>query len=193
MWLIDPVYADKDGKSPNMALLAATSRTLGGFLDHDPNFAHRFSRSPFYTGESPDRYIWYRQHHRIDRLSDFIREVREVTDEPQHISPRQEFSRGRELIETVKGRTEVRPPPARSRAAKMPPMRDRQTRARHVRGYVTQGKTDSYGTPTAKYATTSHRKALATMDRRGGKKAAQRGNRPRRRIRPRPAYGIRGK
>lgn len=35
----------------------------------------------------------------------------------------------------------------------MPPMRDRQTRARHVRGYVTQGKTDSYGTPTAKYAT----------------------------------------
>ena len=48
----------------------------------------------------------------------------------------------------------------------MPPMRDRQTRARHVRGYVTQGKTDSYGTPTAKYATTSHRKALATMDRR---------------------------
>ena len=67
-------------------------------------------------------------------------------------------------------------------------MRDRQTRARHVRGYVTQGKTDSYGTPTAR-----HRKALATMGRRDGKKAAQRGNRPRRRIRPRPAYGIRGK
>lgn len=127
-----------------MALLAPTSRTLGGFLDHDPKFAHRFIRSPFYTGDSPDRYIWYRQHHRIDRLSDFIREVREVTDEPQHVSPRQEFSRDRELIETVKGRTEDRPPPARSRAAKMPPMRDRQTRARHVRGYVTQGKTDSY-------------------------------------------------
>ena len=94
LWLIDPVYADKDGKSPNMALLAATSRTLGGFLDHDPRFAHRFSRSPFYTGDSPDRYIWYRQHHRIDRLSAFIREVREVADEPQHVSPRQEFSRG---------------------------------------------------------------------------------------------------
>lgn len=106
LWLIDPVYADKDGKSSNMALLAATSRTLGGFLDHDPNFAHRFSRSPFYTGDSPDRYIWYRQHHRIDRLSDFIREVREVTDEPQHVSPRQEFSSGRELIETVKARRE---------------------------------------------------------------------------------------
>ena len=86
-WLIEPVYADKNGKSPNTALLAATSRTLGGFLDHDPNFAHRFSRSPFYTGDSPDRYIWYRQHHRIDRLSDFIREVREVADEPQHVSP----------------------------------------------------------------------------------------------------------
>lgn len=60
------------------------------------------------------------------------------------------------------------------RAAEMPPMRDRQTMARRVRGYVTQGKTDSYGTPTAKYATTSQRKALATMGRRGGKKAAQR-------------------
>ncbi|MDK4235933.1 replication initiation protein [Corynebacterium propinquum] len=104
--MIDLVYADRDCKSPNMALLAATSRTLGGFLGHDPNFAHRFSRSPFYTGESPDRYIWYRQHHRIDRLSDFIREVREVADEPQHVSPRQEFSSGRELIETVKARRE---------------------------------------------------------------------------------------
>lgn len=31
MWLIDLVYADRDCKSPNMALLAATSRTLGGF------------------------------------------------------------------------------------------------------------------------------------------------------------------
>lgn len=254
LWLIDPVYADESGKSPHMALLAATSRTLGGFLDHDPNFAHRFSRSPFYTGESPDRYIWYRQHHRIDRLSDFIREVREVTDEPQHVSPRQEFSSGRELIETVKARREqaqafraiadeievemgeetdrynpdlidgvlvrwIHPGRAArdetafrhalktahrlraagermtdaaiidayerayniaqregadGRAAEMPPMRDRQTMARRVRGYVTQGKTDSYGTPTARYATTSQRKALATMGRRGGQKAAQR-------------------
>ena len=254
LWLIDPVYADESGKSPHMALLAATSRTLGGFLDHDPNFAHRFSRSPFYTGDSPDRYIWYRQHHRIDRLSDFIREVREVTDEPQHVSPRQEFSSGRELIETVKARREqaqafraiadeievemgeetdrynpdlvdgvlvrwINPgravrdetafrhalktahrlraagermtdaaiidayerayniaqrEGADGRAAEMPPMRDRQTMARRVRGYVTQGKIDSYGTPTAKYATTSQRKALATMGRRGGKKAARR-------------------
>lgn len=63
---------------------------------------------------------------------------------------------------------------ADGRAAEMPPMRDRQTMARCVRGYVTQGKTDSYGTPTAKYATTSQRKALATMGGRGGKKAAQR-------------------
>ncbi|WP_245531602.1 hypothetical protein [Corynebacterium capitovis] len=40
------------------------------------------------------------------------------------------------------------------RAAEMPSMRDRQTMARRVRGYVTQGKTDSYGAPTARYATT---------------------------------------
>lgn len=53
-------------------------------------------------------------------------------------------------------------------------MRDCQTMAWRVRGYVTQGKTDSYGTPTARYATTSQRKALATIGRRGGKKAAKR-------------------
>lgn len=46
--------------------------------------------------------------------------------------------------------------------------------ARRVRGYVTQGKTDSYGTPTARYTTTSQRKALSTMGRRGGQKAAKR-------------------
>lgn len=180
--------------------------------------------------------------------------MREVTDEPQHVSPRQEFSSERELIETVKARREqaqafraiadeievemgeetdrynpdlvdgvlvrwINPGRAArdetafrhalktahrlraagermtdaaiidayerayniaqregadGRAAEMPPMRDRQTMARCVRGYVTQGKTDSYGTPTAKYATTSQRKALATMGGRGGKKAAQR-------------------
>ncbi|NJJ03019.1 hypothetical protein [Corynebacterium coyleae] len=33
-----------------MELLTATSRTLVGFLNQDPKFAHRFSRSPFYTG-----------------------------------------------------------------------------------------------------------------------------------------------
>ena len=43
-----------------------------------------------------------------------------------------------------------------------------------MRGYVTQGKTDSYDTPTARYATTSQRRALATMGRRGGKKATKR-------------------
>lgn len=107
LWLIDPVYADKGGTSPNMKLLEATTRTLGGYLDHDPHFAHGFSRSPFYTGSSPDRYVWYRQHHRIDRLGDFIMEIRTVTGEAQHESPkRQEFASGRELIETVKARRE---------------------------------------------------------------------------------------
>lgn len=48
---------------------------------------------------------------------------------------------------------------ADGRTPEMPPMRDRQTMARRVRGYVTQGKTDSYGTPSARYATTSQNKA----------------------------------
>lgn len=107
LWLIDPVYADNDGISPNMKLLEATTRTLGGYLDHDPHFAHRFSRSPFYTGDRPDRHVWYRQHHRIDRLGDFIVELRAITGDPQRESHRrQEFTSGRELIETVKARRE---------------------------------------------------------------------------------------
>src|SRR5699024_10320388 len=44
IWLIDPVYADKNRTSRNMELLRATSQELGELLDHDPHFAHRFSR-----------------------------------------------------------------------------------------------------------------------------------------------------
>ncbi|PLA38481.1 hypothetical protein CYJ46_02030 [Corynebacterium coyleae] len=50
LWLIDPVYANESSTSQNMELLVAMSRTVVGFLDQDPNFAHRFSRGPFYTG-----------------------------------------------------------------------------------------------------------------------------------------------
>ena len=54
-------------------------------------------------------------------------------------------------------------------------MRDRQTMARRVRGYVTQSKSAAYsGSSAPGKATSSERKALATMGRRGGKKAAQR-------------------
>lgn len=57
----------------------------------------------------------------------------------------------------------------------MPPMRDRQTMARRVRGYVTQSKSEAYsGFNAPGKATSSERKALATMGRRGGKKAAER-------------------
>jgi len=57
----------------------------------------------------------------------------------------------------------------------MPPMRDRQTMARRVRGYVTQSKSEAYsGSNAPGKATSSERKALATMGRRGGKKAAER-------------------
>lgn len=59
--------------------------------------------------------------------------------------------------------------------SEMPPMRDRQTMARRVRGYVTQSKSEAYtsSSSTGK-ATSSERKALATMGRRGCQKAAQR-------------------
>ena len=63
------------------------------------------------------------------------------------------------------------------RVREMPAMRDRLTMARRVRGYVTQSsrKSPSYGVSGgAGRVTSAQRKALATMGRRGGLKAAQR-------------------
>jgi DNA-binding transcriptional ArsR family regulator len=256
IWLIDPVYADKNRTSRNMELLRATSQELGELLDHDPHFAHRFSRSPFYTGKSPEAYRWYCQHDRVIRLQDFLRQVREMAGQSQHIkNKRQQFSSGRELINAVKTRREeaqafkaladdveneisaeldqydpelvdgvrvrwisqgvaARDETAFSHALKighrlrkagqrltdaaiidayehaynvaqqqgaagrdgeMPPMRDRQTMARRVRGYVAQSKSNtSLGSSAPGRATSSERKALATMGRKGGQKAAQR-------------------
>ncbi|MDV2436096.1 MULTISPECIES: replication initiation protein [Actinomycetes] len=256
IWLIDPVYADHEGKSAQMKLLAATTRVLGELLDHDPHFAHRFSRNPFYTGKAPTAYRWYRQHNRVMRLGDLIKQVRDMAGHDQFDpTPRQQFSSGRELINAVKARREeaqafkalaqdvdaeiaggldqydpelidgvrvlwisqgtaARDETAFRHALKtghrlrqqgqrltdaaiidayehaynvahthggagrdneMPPMRDRQTMARRVRGYVTQSKSDAYsGSNAPGKATSSERKALATMGRRGGKKAAER-------------------
>lgn len=107
IWLIDPVYANETGKSRNMALLSATSRVLGELLDHDPHFAHRFSRSPFYTGDDPTAYRWYCQHKRVHRLADLLKEVRVMMGKPPHEkTPGQQFTSGRELINAVKARRE---------------------------------------------------------------------------------------
>ncbi len=258
IWLIDPVYAGEQGKSSPMSLLAATSRALGELLDHDPHFAHRFSRSPFYTGDSPTAYRWYRQHGRVNRLGDMIREVRAMSGQAQHEkNPRQQFSSGRELINAVRTRREeaqtfktiadevdgeiageldqydpelidgvrvllirqgraardetafrhalktghrlrkagermtdtalidayehaykvAQRVGADGRDEEMPPLRDRQTMARRVRGYVIASKTNEYGNSSSPgRATSSERKALSTMGRRGGKKAAERWN-----------------
>lgn len=256
IWLIDPVYADHEGKSAQMKLLAATTRVLGELLDHDPHFAHRFSRNPFYTGKAPTAYRWYRQHNRVMRLGDLIKQVRDMAGQDQfNPAPRQQFSSGRELINAVKTRREeaqafkalaqdvdaeiaggldqydpelidgvrvlwiAQGTAARDETAfrhalktghrlrqqgqrltdaaiidayehaynvahthggagrdnEMPPMRDRQTMARRVRGYVTQSKSEAYSCSSAPgKATSSERKALATMGRRGGKKSAER-------------------
>ena len=64
---------------------------------------------------------------------------------------------------------------ADGRDNEMPPMRDRQTMARRVHGYVTQSKSGSYTSTSAPgCATSSERKALATMGRKDGQKAAER-------------------
>src|SRR5699024_9233036 len=57
----------------------------------------------------------------------------------------------------------------------LPPMRDRLTMARRIRGYVIQGITNpNTNGKTRSNQTSSGRKALATMGRRGGKQAAKR-------------------
>ena len=108
LWLIDPVYADEEGSSSPMKLLAATSRVLSGLLDGDPHFAHGFSRSPFYVGSAPGAYRWYPQHHRVMRLGDLVKNARDLAGlAPQETpQPKKQFSSGRELIEAVKARRE---------------------------------------------------------------------------------------
>lgn len=255
IWLIDPVYADASGQSRAMTLLAAATHDLGQWLGHDSHFSHRFSRSPFYTGDSPTAYRWYRQHHRVYRLGDLLAGVRAMTGQESYAKPRQQFSSGRELIMAVKARREeaerfkalskdveaelagqldqydpeliqgvrvlwiregraardetafrhalktghrlrqagqrmtdaaiidayehaygvAQEVGADGRKRELPPMKDRQTMARRVRGYVTTSKGEGYGSSTATgRATSAERKALATMGRRGGKKAAER-------------------
>lgn len=104
VWLIDPVYAGPSGQSKQMKLLAVATQVLGEMLGHDPHFSHRFSRSPFYTGNNPDAYHWYAQHHRVYRLSELVERVRNVEGLKQHVTAPQQFSSGRELLETVKAR-----------------------------------------------------------------------------------------
>lgn len=255
IWLIDPVYADKTGRSPNMTLLSAASRALGELLDHDPHFSHRFSRSPFYHGDDPTAYRWYCQHKRVHRLAELLREVRTIMGTPvKENTRRRQFTSGRDLIDTVKKRrkeaeafkaiaqdvendlgdqadqydpelidgvrvlwisrgraardetafrhalktghrlraagqrltdaaliddyehayTIAQREGADGREAEMPPMRDRQTMARRVRGYVTHSKTHAGLSTTPQRATSAERKALATMGRKGGQKAAER-------------------
>ncbi|WP_460511256.1 replication initiation protein, partial [Corynebacterium tapiri] len=107
LWLIDPVYANITGKSAPMGLLAAASRTLGEFLDHDPHFAHRFSRSPFYQGDDPTAYRWYCQHKRVYRLADLLQEVRTMIGHTTgETTTRTSFTSGTELINAVKARCE---------------------------------------------------------------------------------------
>src|SRR5699024_7818235 len=63
---------------------------------------------------------------------------------------------------------------ADNRQPNIPPMRDRLTMARRVRAYVTQGITEPSQASRSMRQSSSGRKALATMGRRGGKQASKR-------------------
>ena len=69
---------------------------------------------------------------------------------------------------------------ADGREPDMPPMRDRLTMARRVRGYAIRGVTDpsAPATSTGPRLDSAGRKALATLGRRGGQQAAKRWNDP---------------
>lgn len=62
------------------------------------------------------------------------------------------------------------------RPLELPSMRDRQTMARRVRGYVLSSSSSSTTITASASLTLAQRKALATMGRRGGQKAAERWN-----------------
>ena len=66
-------------------------------------------------------------------------------------------------------------------------MRDRQTMARRVRGYVTQGKTDSYGTTRRNTPPQAGARPCPPWATEAAKSRQTLGNRPRRGIRLRAA------
>lgn len=82
IWLIDPVYADTRADSTNIQLMELVTTMLGDHLGGDTAFAHRLSRSPFYSGDAPTAYQWHVQHHRVDRLAHLRDEVRTMTGQP---------------------------------------------------------------------------------------------------------------
>src|SRR5699024_9323647 len=77
LWLIDPVYAAKDRRSSNMALLAVATDELNVALGGDRSFSHRFSRWPLHRSGDPTAYRWHCQHHQVVRLRDLIDYLRE--------------------------------------------------------------------------------------------------------------------
>lgn len=109
IWLIDPVYADGNGHSRNIRLLKVTMSVLADYLGGDQAFAHRLSRSPFFTGDDPTAYKWHVQHHRVDKLSNIRKGVGQLTGqktpEPDQ-EPKQQFTSGRDLINAVRTRRE---------------------------------------------------------------------------------------
>lgn len=254
LWMVDPVYADDNGDSPNMRLYEATWKAFRDVLGGDRAFSNWWMRSPFYSGGDEKAYVWHCQHHRVDGLGTLMKEVRAMTGAtgPQKDAA-PAYSSGRERLEAAIARRkeaeafkavvdDVAPDltdipgetidgvrvrwadedqtradrdetafryalaeahrlrsagkrmsdaaiidayerayrlaqavGADGRAEDMPPMRDRLTMARRVRGYVISGKTSEMGAvDAAGRADSRERKILATLGRRGGQKAAQR-------------------
>lgn len=104
LWLIDPVYAAKDRRSSNMALLAVATDELNAVLGGDRSFSHRFSRWPLHRSGDPTAYRWHCQHHQVVRLRDLIDHLREMTNRPQH-QPRPQYESGRARIEAARRAT----------------------------------------------------------------------------------------
>ena len=105
IWHIDPVYADESGESKAMTLLETTTRELGEWLDHDPHFSHRFSRSPFYTGNAPDAYRWYPQHTKVNQVNGLLHGLREITG--NHRPRRQTYASPLDLLEAAQAKSKA--------------------------------------------------------------------------------------
>lgn len=105
IWHIDPVYAAVGSRSSNIELYDITANELDTYLGCDRHFSRKFSRSPFYEGDSLDAYHWHCYHHDVHRLRGLLDALRGGGSREE---PVETFASGYERIEAAKRAREAR-------------------------------------------------------------------------------------
>lgn len=105
IWHLDPVYAAVGSRSSNIELYDITANELDTYLGCDRHFSRKFSRSPFYEGDSLDAYHWHCYHHDVHRLRGLLDALRGGGSREE---PVETFASGYERIEAAKLAREAR-------------------------------------------------------------------------------------